>query len=92
MAKSKGFHDTVFTQEQAHAITSLALIGSEVSEALDVYRRDGHHRSDDFGFELADIQIRLLDLAGKLDIDLGHFVITKMEKNAGRPKLHGKAF
>ena len=91
-ARSKGFHDTIYTQEQAQIITSIALIGTEVSELLDVYRRDGHHHSPDFGYEGADILIRTFDLFGKLCLDLGEFTLAKMEKNAGRPYLHGKSF
>ena len=91
-SKDKGFHDVVFTAEQAAIITSIALIGTEVSELLDVYRRDGHHHSPEFRAEGSDILIRTFDLFGRLGIDLGEATITKMIKNESRPRLHGKAF
>lgn len=39
--------------------------------------------------EMADTFIRLLDLAGKLDIDLGRVTLAKMAYNRNRPHLHG---
>lgn len=39
--------------------------------------------------EMADTFIRLLDLCGKLDIDVGRVILAKMEYNKGRPHMHG---
>lgn len=39
--------------------------------------------------EMADVFIRLLDLAGKLKIDVGRVILAKMEYNRGRPHMHG---
>ncbi len=39
--------------------------------------------------EVADVFIRLMDLCGKLDIDVGQVVLAKMEYNSKRPYLHG---
>lgn len=39
--------------------------------------------------EAADLFIRLLDLCGRLGIDLGRVTLAKMEYNAGREKMHG---
>jgi NTP pyrophosphatase (non-canonical NTP hydrolase) len=75
----------------------LALIHSEVSEALEDYR-DGamvttvDEKGKPVGFpsELADIVIRVCDLAGALEIDLDAEIARKMRHNAGRPRKHGK--
>jgi len=45
---------------------------------------------DDFAIELADAQIRLLDLTASLDIYLEQAVMNKMAANEGRPYRHGK--
>lgn len=42
--------------------------------------------------ELADALIRILDLAGWLNIDLERHVALKIEYNAGRERLHGKQY
>lgn len=64
----------------------LALIHSEVSEALEAFRAaDEAH----FAEELADVVIRVLDCAGGLGIDLDGAVRTKLEKNKARGYRHG---
>lgn len=42
--------------------------------------------------EVADVLIRMLDLCGKLDIDVGRVVLAKMEYNQSRPHLHGRKY
>jgi NTP pyrophosphatase (non-canonical NTP hydrolase) len=64
----------------------LALIHSEVSEALEGFRHDD---KENFAEELADIVIRVLDLAGGLGIDLDREIHVKMEKNRERGYRHG---
>lgn len=83
-AKRKGFWDT-----PRETGTMLALIHSEVSEALEADRN-----CDDEGFaeELADIVIRVADLAGGMGIDLETEIARKMTCNAERPHLHGKQY
>ena len=105
IAEDHGFHDVVFSNEDAHMFARLALITSEVSEALDVYRskkyEDGLRdertlmtlkQTEDFVSELADIVIRTFDLAASNHWALGTAILNKMEKNRGRHRLHGKAF
>lgn len=80
----------------------LMLIHSEVSEAFEALRRqrssDSEPMSDHiptmpaFNEELADIQIRLWDLAEAEGIDLGRTALEKMHYNESRPYLHGKRF
>lgn len=66
--------------------TFLALVHSEVSEALEAFRnRDMFN----FGEECADVLIRVLDLMNGLGLNADHCVQMKMEKNAGRPHKHG---
>ena len=74
----------------------LALIHSEVSEALEEHRKDFVFISDRkpkmnaaIQEEMADIIIRVLDVCGKADIDIGNVIYLKMLKNKGRSYLHG---
>jgi NTP pyrophosphatase (non-canonical NTP hydrolase) len=64
----------------------LALITSEVSEALEAYRKDD---AANFAEELADTLIRVLDLAIGLGIDLDSAVGAKLAKNKQRGYRHG---
>ena len=73
----------------------LALIHSEISEALEDYR-DGlmettvhAGKPEGFSIELADAVIRIFDLCGHLGIDLGEAVELKSAYNEMRPHRHG---
>lgn len=81
-AQSKGWHD-----EDKPTAVWLALIHSEVSEALEADRKGDY---ENFVEELADICIRTFDLAGLMDIDLQQAILDKMEYNKTRPIMHGK--
>lgn len=84
-ATSKGWHD-----EEREIGTMLALIHSEVSEALEACRKSNE---DNFIEELADVCIRVFDLCGKLQIDLEGAIEAKMLRNKKREYKHGgKAF
>lgn len=75
----------------------LALLHSEVSEALDCYRKRGFEewtrpedgKPEGFGVELADVLIRLLDTAARYDVDLYDKFVQKMRFNWTRPYRHG---
>lgn len=67
----------------------IALIHSEVSEGMEGHRKD---KMDDklperkmIEVELADAVIRICDLAGALDVDLGGAIAAKLAFNAVRP-------
>ena len=64
----------------------LALIHSEVSEALEAFRKDDY---DNFREELADVLIRVLDLSGGMGIDIDNEVKEKLDKNKSRGYRHG---
>lgn len=98
-AQEKGFWDDSFYTIPL----KLALIASEVSEALAVHREeyDGEDLPDsgmtprqemDFCEELADIIIRTLDVAGYYHLDIGYLLTEKMAKNKERPRKHGKRY
>ncbi len=67
----------------------LALIHSEVSEALEAFRAK---KTGDFEEELADTIIRVLDLAAYMGFSMDMSVRAKMQVNEERVHLHGKGF
>lgn len=84
--------------------TKLALVHSEISEGLEGHRKglkDDHlpHR-DMLEVELADAVIRIFDLAGGLNMNLGAAIAEKLAYNAqradhkpeNRAKAGGKAY
>ena len=64
----------------------LALVHSEVSEALEAFRENN---KANFEEELADTIIRVLDCAGGLGLDIEAAVRAKLEKNRQRGYRHG---
>ncbi len=97
LSKKKGWYETEFNVPE-----KLALIHSEVSEALESYRRGemkltgGKYvrentitKPEGFPSELADVVIRCFDLAGAMGIDLEGAIRTKHEYNETRPHRHG---
>ena len=73
--------------------SKLALIHSEISEALEAYRRNGVTGGEvgegSLPEELADTVIRIFDLAGFLGINLEKYIVQKHEYNKARPYRHG---
>jgi NTP pyrophosphatase (non-canonical NTP hydrolase) len=64
----------------------LCLVHSEVSEALEAYR---NWNDENFREELADIIIRVLDMAAGYQIDIAKEVARKHDVNICRPHRHG---
>lgn len=81
---------TILTPEDwdnAYTIpTALALIHSEVSEALEGFREGDRQNVAE---ELADVLIRVLNVADGLEINMDEEVSKKMEKNRHRGHRHG---
>ena len=80
--------------EKAYNAQAIALIHSEISEALEADRKDLiddklPHRSG-LEVELADAIIRIKDFAGGKDLDIDGAVEDKLAYNTTRPYLHGE--
>jgi NTP pyrophosphatase (non-canonical NTP hydrolase) len=98
-SKAHGFHDDAVSE---NIPTKLALIHSEISEALEeirsgrkvdeIYFEEGKTKPEGFLVELADAAIRIFDLCGKYNLDLEAAVNQKHEYNVSRPYKHGKKF
>jgi NTP pyrophosphatase (non-canonical NTP hydrolase) len=78
--------DVVATQQLAAMV---GLIAGEAHEAIQELRKNDLEK---FWEEIADVLIRVLDLCGEYDIDIGAVVNDKMDYNATRPPKHGKVF
>lgn len=65
----------------------LMLVVSEVSEAAEAVRSAD---IENFAEELADTVIRIMDITDACGISLAKSIAYKMEKNEGRPHLHGR--
>lgn len=68
--------------------TKLMLVVTEVSEAMEAWRKKDHKN---FNEEIADTIIRCLDITASLGIDIEYEIDEKMKHNQNRPFKHGKA-
>ena len=66
-------------------LEALALVASEVGEAINECR--GENPTDNFAEELADIVLRVLDIAYWQGIDIEQELLNKMKKNEQRGTL-----
>lgn len=104
-AEEHGFHPKNRKLTHERISSRLALIHSEISEALEVVREKRKKRfgnpletyfpwcngkPEGFVIELADAMIRIGDLAQECDVNLEKAVKVKMEYNKTRPRKHGR--
>ena len=90
-AVNKGFYDEPPTFPEL-----IALIHCELSEALQDYGNNAEideitydNKPDGIPIELADVILRVLDLCGHYNIDIGAALIKKYKYNLTRPYRHG---
>ncbi len=86
IARSKGFWD-----EERNMGEMIALMHSELSEALEAYRNDNISGPHGVAEEFADVIIRVLDTCAAYKLDMDWVIARKMEINRQRPFRHGKA-
>lgn len=98
VSRSKGWYDGEDARRNIPEM--LALLHSEISEALEDYRTqkvplstlglfDEKGKPIGFASEIADVAIRLGDLCGYLGINLTAAVVEKTTYNKTRPYRHG---
>lgn len=93
LAKSKGWWD-----DERELPEILALIHSEISEALEEGRKDVYFSVDTsdkpegVAVELVDAVIRIMDYFGKRGWDMEEILNLKHEYNKTREYRHGKRF
>ena len=91
-ARDKGWWD-----EARNAGEGIALMHSELSEALEALRKGNpaDEKCPEFTnleVELADTIIRIMDFAEGMHLDIAGAIVAKHEYNKTRPHKHGKKF
>jgi NTP pyrophosphatase (non-canonical NTP hydrolase) len=90
IAEVKGFHGDPHTlRTRDSTLIRLALIHSEVSEAVQVVKQQGIADVARLAEELADVLIGVADLAACLQMDLDAAVQAKLAQNMQRPRQYG---
>lgn len=87
VSRASGFSTPESVSETQACLAKLMLVCTEVAEAAEAVRDAdlGH-----LGEELADVVIRVMDLAAGLRIDLEWEVSNKIAANSLRPHMHGR--
>jgi len=70
--------------EEVNTLEKFALVHSEISEAIEAYRRKNLDGKDGLAEELADAVIRITHLAGIYKINLAKEILKKLETNKNR--------
>lgn len=87
-ARRQGFWNSMNSNEShIFKLAKLALITSEVGEAIEAVRKDDEANLAE---ECADIFIRLADFCEAYGISLAEAIEDKMHKNEKRERMHGK--
>ena len=88
LAKDKGWYD-----RERNELELIALIMSELGEAVEAVRKDaispkilGYKGVEE---ELADVIIRIMDMAGYYGYDIAGAIVDKHEYNKSRSHRHG---
>lgn len=95
LATQKGWHESRDPKDPNTHLAMLALIHSEVSEAVEEIRKGGEivrfvdGKPEGVGSELADIAIRLFDYAAFCGINLEYRIVEKHAYNETRSRRHG---
>lgn len=83
-------------EEERPFSEQIALMHSELSEALEWWREEGFNAESDhiegmrgITEEFADVIIRVMDTCNHYNLNLGSAVVAKMKYNASRPYRHG---
>lgn len=98
LALEKHWHDEDRNNDDAYIKRAVANLHGEVSEFWEAYRNGNLNKPCDKGEkcplscaeeELADLVIRAMDMAARLNIDLGNAIVVKHAYNTTRPARHG---
>ena len=94
-ARDKILESGMASAKQIVVLAVLGLVTSEVVEGMEAVRKQDPSKWNDWQTkdtlvrELAGTVVRCMDLAGRLDLNLGQAIIAELEANAGRGHMHG---